>query len=388
MRYAFVVPPLTGHVNPTLGLGAELLSRGHDVAWISPDDSLADSLPAGGELLLVREEMAEDQVVSISQKNVYGVESIKFLYDEVLIPLNRYMAAGVEAYIDSWRPDVIVNDHQLFAGAIAACKKNIPYVTSVTAPAAIKMREDLPGVHEWEVQRMVALQQELGIGGSACIACSDTMALLFTSREFFGEMELPEHYQFVGPVIRKPAVAGARGGFDWERFESWVGRPRILVTIGTTFDHNDKKAFFQKIVAAFGGTEIGVVVVSDVNLLDSWPENFLVQQRVPQLDLLGRLDAVVCHGGHNTVCETLLFGLPLVVVPIAYDQSHVASRVVQAGAGVRLNFRRCKAIDLRAAVNVALSLPDYRLAAGRIRESFRAAGGVERAAGLLETINQ
>lgn len=32
-RFLFVVPPLTGHINPTVAVGAELTARGHEVAW-------------------------------------------------------------------------------------------------------------------------------------------------------------------------------------------------------------------------------------------------------------------------------------------------------------------------------------------------------------------
>ena len=39
-KFAFIVPPLTGHVNPTLSIGATLLERGHEVAWISLDPTL------------------------------------------------------------------------------------------------------------------------------------------------------------------------------------------------------------------------------------------------------------------------------------------------------------------------------------------------------------
>ena len=39
-RFAFIVPPLTGHINPTLSLGNELLKRNHKVSWISLDHNL------------------------------------------------------------------------------------------------------------------------------------------------------------------------------------------------------------------------------------------------------------------------------------------------------------------------------------------------------------
>ena len=32
-RYLFVVPPLVGHINPTLAVAEQLAGRGHEVAW-------------------------------------------------------------------------------------------------------------------------------------------------------------------------------------------------------------------------------------------------------------------------------------------------------------------------------------------------------------------
>ena len=37
-RFLFVVPPMAGHVNPTLPVGRELAARGHEVAWAGPPE--------------------------------------------------------------------------------------------------------------------------------------------------------------------------------------------------------------------------------------------------------------------------------------------------------------------------------------------------------------
>jgi UDP:flavonoid glycosyltransferase YjiC (YdhE family) len=169
-KYAFIVPPLTGHINPTLSIGAELLALGHEVAWISLDEQLQEKLPEGGRLLLIRYDQNDSEKKAnveyldiITKKNVYGIESIKFLYEEVLVPLNRYMFDGIMQILQIYKPDVVINDHQVFAGAMAAHLSDIPYATSVTAPAAVKMMEDLPKIHEWELKQIIGLQQELGI---------------------------------------------------------------------------------------------------------------------------------------------------------------------------------------------------------------------------------
>lgn len=390
-KFVFVVPPLTGHINPTLSMGTALLERGHRVAWITLDQYLGTKLPAGGELLVIRYDQNDQQKKDsekyldiITKKIVYGIDSIKFLYEEVLIPLNRHSYEGIASLLDQYQPDLVITDHQMFAGAIAATNKNYPYVTSVTAPAAIKVMDELPKVHEWEVNQIVALQKEFGIHEAGSIACSTLATLVFTSKAFFGEMELPEYYQFIGPVFnrRKTHVP-----FNWEAFHA-NNQPKILVSIGTTFDHEHKKNFFAKVTEAFANENLHVVVVSDPDLFESWPANFTVQREVPQLDLLPHLDAVVCHGGHNTVCETLMHGLPMVVIPIAYDQSHVAGRVFRVGAGERLNFNRFKASHLKEAVNKVMQNSSYKMAAEEIKQSFTDAGGTASAAGLLEALSQ
>ncbi|WP_443945524.1 glycosyltransferase [Pedobacter sp. AW1-32] len=388
-KFVFIVPPLTGHVNPTLSMGAVLLQRGHQVGWISLDPTLAEKLPSGGELLQIKydeddqqKKDAENYLDIITKKIVYGIDSIKFLYEEVLIPLNRYSYEGIASLLDSYQPDLVITDHQMFAGAMAAQNKNLPYATSVTAPAAIKIMDELPKVHEWEVNQIVSLQREFGIYADNSIACSNLLTMVLTSQAFFGELDLAENFKFVGPVLnnRKQHI-----DFDWNTFHA-IQQSKVLVSIGTTFDHEHKKSFFSKVIDALGGEDIHVVVVSDPALFREWPENFTVQRQVPQLDLLPHLDAVVCHGGHNTVCETLMNGLPMVVIPIAYDQSHVAGRVFRIGAGERLNFNRFKATHLKEAVQKILAQNSYKTAAEAIQKSFIDAGGTETAANHLEQL--
>jgi UDP:flavonoid glycosyltransferase YjiC (YdhE family) len=96
--------------------------------------------------------------------------------------------------------------------------------------------------------------------------------------------------------------------------------------------------------------------------------------------------AVVCHGGQNTVCEALAYGLPLVVTPMRHDQPIIARQVADAGAGVALRIDQLRATELHHAVRAVLDDPSYRAAAGVVRESFAAAGGASTAADHLEKL--
>jgi UDP:flavonoid glycosyltransferase YjiC (YdhE family) len=102
--------------------------------------------------------------------------------------------------------------------------------------------------------------------------------------------------------------------------------------------------------------------------------------------VLREVDAVVCHGGHNTVCEALARGLPLVIAPIKDDQPIVADQVVAAGAGVRVKFGRVQPAELAAAVRRVLDEPSFRTAAAAVQASFTAAGGAAAAATALEEL--
>ena len=112
----------------------------------------------------------------------------------------------------------------------------------------------------------------------------------------------------------------------------------------------------------------------------------LAAERVPLLALMPRLDAVVCHGGLNTVCEALAHAVPLVVAPIRWDQPFNAAQVAGSGAGIRVDFGQVNPDRLRTAVTAVLDDPAYRGAAARIRDSFDEAGGRHEAADLLERL--
>jgi UDP:flavonoid glycosyltransferase YjiC (YdhE family) len=86
------------------------------------------------------------------------------------------------------------------------------------------------------------------------------------------------------------------------------------------------------------------------------------------------------------VCEALAHGVPLVVAPVTSDQPVNAAQVAAAGAGIRVRFARARPEQLRAAVLRVLDDPAYRLAAGRVRDSFVAAGGASAAATHLERL--
>ncbi|MFZ3468173.1 glycosyltransferase [Streptomyces sp. 4.24] len=395
----FTVPPLAGHVNPTVAVGSELAARGHEVAWCGPAGALSRLLPEHARILSAgAEEGGEYATLHARWRDLRGVGALRFLWEEALVPLARAMVPGVTRAVREFAPDVLVADQQALAGPLVARRLGVPWVTSASTSAELTGPfTDFPKVGEWVAERIGGLLAEFGadgtggasgIGGAGADPAwdprfSDRLVLVFSSRELVGGgTGFPPHYAFVGPAFgaRPPAP-----DFPWAELDP--ARRRVLVSLGT-LNQQAGGRFYGAVLGAAErlAAEVQLILVAPGSLVAAVPGNVLLRESVPQLDLLPHLDAVVCHGGHNTVCEALAHGLPLVVAPIRDDQPIVARQVVEAGAGVRVRFGRTKAEELRDALTAVLDEPVYRRGARRIQASFAAAGGAGAAADRLEKL--
>jgi MGT family glycosyltransferase len=379
-RFLFVVPPLTGHVNPTVSVARLLSKRGHDVAWAGHVRGVRHLLPEDAEILPLDDEGSERVagVLLDRARRLRGLESLQFLWQEMLLPLARGMLPRLLEATNRYAPDVVIADHQALAGAFAARRLGVPFATFCTTSASIvDPLADLPKVKAWVDAQVAELEREADLPPSASPDTSSRLVVIFSTEALVGsDRSWPAHFHFVGPSIHDRPDATP---FPWS---SLANKPRVFVSLGTVSAESGKD-FYGALVGALADLDAQVIVAAPPALVPDAPSNFLVQERVPQLALLPRVDAVVCHAGHNTVCEALANGLPLVVAPIRDDQPVVAQQVVRAGAGVRVRYGRLSPASLRDAVRRVLADTQYRTAARRIRASFERAGGASAAADAL-----
>ena len=387
-RFLFVVPPLQGHTNPTVSVGVELAERGHAVAWAGEPSVVRPLLPEGATFFPCPPRLPESMEDALRHRaaGLRGAAALKFLWEDALLPLALAMEAPLDAAIDAFAPDVLVVDQQAVGAAAVARRRGLTWATSATTSAEFaRPFEALPKVGEWVAEELVALQVRLGVPEAVArqgdLRLSDDLVLAFTSAALVGDKTpFGDHVAFVGPSTHARTET-AEFPFDWLDPD----RRHVLVSLGTV-NQSVGERFYRAAVAAVDGLDLQAVVVAPPEMLGPVPDNVHVQAFVPQLALLAHMDAVVGHGGHNTTCEALAEGLPLVLAPIRDDQPIVAQQVVDAGAGVRVKFGRIRAEGLREALLTVLDDPAYRDAARRIAASFAAAGGAPRAADLLEAL--
>jgi MGT family glycosyltransferase len=385
-RMLFVVPPLAGHVNPTVAVGAALAARGHEPTWTGHPDVVPGLLAPGAAFVPVDEAVPAGVIAAVAERSsgLRGPAALRFLWRDLLVPLAHTMLPGVERAVAAVRPDALVVDQQALAGAAVAVRERLRWATSATTSAELTdPLAALGKVGTWVRGLMTDVLVSAGVDPAEAALdprFSPDLVLAFTTGALVGPVErFPGHFAFVGPALAGRPDATP---FPWEWLEA--GTPLVLVSLGTLNGHEGAR-FFGEVVAALRELPVQAVVVAPPDLVPGPPANVLVRPRVPQLTLLAHAAAVVSHAGHNTVCEALANGLPLVVAPIRDDQPIVAQQVVDAGAGVRVRFGRVGAEGLRAALAAVLGDRSYRVAAARVQASFARAGGAAAAARHIES---
>ena len=96
-RFLFVVPPLAGHVNPTIAVGQTLMDAQHEVAWVGCESVLSSLLPKGFTIIPVDETEIRKvyQNWFTKSQTVFGLDSFKFFFEDFMIPLGHFMYPSV-----------------------------------------------------------------------------------------------------------------------------------------------------------------------------------------------------------------------------------------------------------------------------------------------------
>ena len=390
-RIVFYGLPVAGHMNPALGVVQELVQRGHDVrsyataAW-------AERIEAVGAIPLRYDDPSLDAMEP--PENSLVMLSLALRVAQTVLP---GLIRDIERTPAPSRPDLLMVDSTAPWGVIVARRTGLPSVTSSTTfaingPVARKVNGDLTrllpmlwrggGALVDAMRRRGQLRRAWGVEPPdlpEIVGAPADQTIAYTSRSFqplshtFG----PDTH-FVGPVLSA-------------RREAWddpLPPGFLYVSLGTLYHRNPE--FFRTAIDAT--RDLGQHVLLNIGTqLDptefrNAPAHVRVVRGAPQLAVLGRAGGFVTHGGMNSVHESLLAGVPMVVVPQAVDQFLVGDRVADVGAGIALDPRRLTAERLCSAIDTILTDPAYTAAADRVGDDLRSAGGAARAADVMETL--
>lgn len=391
MRVLFTVQPSTGHLHPLVPVATALARAGHDVAVCSSasfrPDVEAFGLPhldAGLDWL------AGDQRTwgSFPPMPPPGPEFARFVVTMFADVTAAHMVPDLLALARTWRPDLIVRESMEYGGCIAAEALGIPHASVAgNAYSAI----DSQAVHYFTGNRQL-VAEALARHRARFALPPDPhvempfryLHLCFTPPSWDGvDASRPPNTHFLRHVDAVPPGAELPG---W--VASLPARPTVLASLGTVF--NKTPGVLEAIVEGLGGAPLNAIVTigrdEDRSRFGSPPPNVRLEPYVPQPLLLARCDALVTHGGFNSVKESLAAGVPMVVLPITADQPYSAQRCAALGVARVIGPEERRAASVRDAVGAVLNDDGFRDRARQFQAEMAALPGPERVVELLEEL--
>jgi MGT family glycosyltransferase len=402
-----------GHYYPLTALGRRLQSRGHDVVYFQVADLESPIRTAGLRFRQIGEHDFPLGSLRTRDEECGKLEGLAALRCGIrgMVMKSQMVLRDAPAAIRGEGVDALIVDQIEQAGGTVAEYLGLPFV-NVAAALPVNLDVSAPPVSfPWSHRVGLWARLRNWIGNTASeVSFSGLVKTINEQRRAWGlppingfnglnsamtqvaqlpaalelpGRRLPPGFHHTGPWT--DADGRAPVDFPWERIDR--SRPLVYASMGTL--QNRVLRTFRMIAEACVGLDLQLVISlgggQDPALLGDLPGDPIVVGYAPQLDLIRHSALTISHGGLNTALESLAYGVPMVVLPVTYDQPGVGARVECAGVGRSIPIARLTLERLRVAVRTVLGDPAYRMQAGRLRSSIEAADGLNRAADLIES---
>lgn len=119
------------------------------------------------------------------------------------------------------------------------------------------------------------------------------------------------------------------------------------------------------------------------------PDNVYLGSWFPQPSIVTQADLFIHHGGNNSFCEALYYGVPSLVMPYCWDGHDNGLRATQTGTGIHMQRNTWSPQELCDAMTKLLGDTALHERMGRISAHMTAANGASKAASsILRTLGQ
>ncbi len=414
MHIGFLSLPLTGHLHPTLALAKALQGRGHRITFFNLPDVAGVSRAAGIPFVPLGEDDAP--LGSVAEllgplAKLSGLAVVEDWFQRTLPVLLDIVFRHLPGALIDHPVDGLVFDAAYNTAPLVALRKHIPFLQlwlpmhydlsgstpiptfgwfpEKTPEALARNKQALQQMAQQAVPafaRGAAYAERVGLAidlhDRAALA-SPLGILTQTPKEFdFPDSPVAPQFSYVGPLQDDSSRASTT--FAWEKLD---GRPLVYASLGTLVNGSQEirdvllqamsKLPELQFVLTLGGAGVPARRGGD-------PENVVVVEQAPQLELLKRARLCITHAGLNTVLECLRLGVPMVAIPIGFDQPGVAARIAFHGVGERLELNELTAGRLISTIRQVFDHESYRSSAARFKTVIAEHYSLAKAARLVE----
>ena len=411
MHFAAIAPPFPSHVRSFEAIAERLAERGHRVTFVHHRD--AAQLIRGAALGFRGIEAIAHPPGSItamlkraaSPGGLFGV--LRTVRD--MAQATDMLCREAPAILEAMGADAVIADEMEAAGGLVAEHLGLPFV-SVANAISVRREPLVPssflpfdfdptpkGEHRnrgaERIGDLLMNEHSKTIASHArafglkpkhrlqdCVSPYAEVSQVVRSLDF-PRAQLPDTFHHVGP-IRLPALAAPELDLPID-----PGRPFVFASFGTL--QGSRFELFRKVAKACRDLGYQLLVAHCGGLHPREAQRLgatWVTAFAPQRAVLARADLVVTHAGVNTVLDALATDVPMLALPMAFDQPGMAARVIHAGVGLRASCRFATTRCIRSALERLMHDSSFRRAAREIGDEVRGAGGAQRAAGIIEQV--
>lgn len=403
-HFAVIAPPLYSHVRALEALAQQLMARGHRITFIQQAEARTLLSDARIGFLAVGEQSHPTGSLARTLRltaRPSGLGIFRLIDD--LANTTDMLCRELPAALQKSGVDGLIVDQMEAAGGLVAEALGLPFV-SVACALPVNRDEQIPlpvmpfsygtsarsqklyasstRVYDWLMRRQGEViarhARAFGLGERRALhECLSPLAQISQTLPAFDfPRHLPACFHAVGPLRNAAASQSSEKG----------DRPLVFASLGTLQGHRYR--LFLNIARACRRLDVRLLIAHCGGLNAAQAAKLAsygaeVTDFADQSAVLCQAQAVITHGGLNTVMDAIASATPILAIPLAFDQPGVAARVVYSGIGRRAS-RFAGSGTLAQHLKALLSDNGYRQRLIAMQPQLRQAGGVALAAQIVE----
>lgn len=405
-HYAVIAPALYSHVRALEALAQALIARGHRVTFMQQGEArtLLNDARIGFYPLGERSHPTGSLAHTLDLTAHPSGMGIFRLIDD-MAKTSDMLCRELPSALEKAGVDGVIVDQMEAAGGLVAEALGLPFV-SVACALPVNREPHLPlpvmpfnydtsarsqklyatseRIYDWLMRRhsevLARHARAFGLGERRSLHdCLSPLAQISQTLPGFDfpRHQLPAHFHAIGSLRHSRAAA---------EDAQPATTPLVFASLGTLQGHRYR--LFRTIARACRQLNVRLLIAHCGGLNDDQVARLQrygadVTDFADQPAVLRQAQAVITHGGLNTVMDAIESATPILTIPLAFDQPGVAARVVYSGIGRRAS-RFTTVSALAKNLNALLNDASYRQRLTLMQAQLAQAGGASCAAEVVE----
>lgn len=213
--------------------------------------------------------------------------------------------------------------------------------------------------------------------------------IVYTSQTFNNDVRVTEpEYLFVGPSLDRAMESRdidiSLTGYTESR------KKHLYIALGSI--NNNNISFYKQCLTEFSKDDYVVCMSIGTKCkkedLGEIPNHFIVENHLPQIEILKKTDVFITHAGFNSVNEALFYGVPMFCLPQANDQHMIAKQITALNLGISAKMTEITDGKLLAGVEKLIHNSIYRESCKKFSDEMRSMEKVDEVVKKLEEYAQ